>query len=112
MVRLDQPSGENPPPAPVLLQGPSTPSQKIRQDPPARGKKKLLFVLALLLLLLGVGLGVSFPRTASGREKWSYQTGEIIWSSPVVVNGVVYMTSGDGNLYALAALTGREKWSY
>ncbi len=119
MDRVDQPSGENHPPSPesefppspVLLQGPSTPSRKIRQDPPARGKKKLLFVLALLLLLLGVGLGVSFPRTASGREKWSYQTGKIIWSSPVVANGILYVGAFDRKVYALDVLMGQEKWS-
>ncbi len=109
MGRVDQPSGENHPPSPVLLQGPSTPSRKIRQDPPARGKKKLLFVLALLLLLLGVGLGVSFPRTASGREKWSYAVAST--SSPVVANGILYVGAFDRKVYALDALMGQEKWS-
>jgi outer membrane protein assembly factor BamB len=33
-------------------------------------------------------------------------------SSPAVVNGVVYIGSGDGNVYALDASTGATLWSY
>ncbi len=33
-------------------------------------------------------------------------------SSPAVVNGVVYVGSGDGNVYALNASTGAKLWSY
>jgi glucose dehydrogenase len=32
--------------------------------------------------------------------KWSYSTGGGISSSPAVVNGVVYVSSNDGNVYA------------
>jgi outer membrane protein assembly factor BamB len=44
-------------------------------------------------------------------EAWSYTTGDFIDSSPAVVNGVVYVGSGDGNVYALNAATGKLKWS-
>ena len=37
---------------------------------------------------------------------WSYTTGYNVISSPAVVNGVVYVGSIDGNLYALSASTG------
>ena len=33
-------------------------------------------------------------------------------SSPAVANGVVYVGSDDGNVYALNAATGAELWSY
>ena len=33
-------------------------------------------------------------------------------SSPAVANGVVYIGSGDGNVYALNASTGAKLWSY
>ena len=34
---------------------------------------------------------------------WTASTGNQVWSSPAVVNGVVYIGSGDGNLYAFDA---------
>jgi hypothetical protein len=37
---------------------------------------------------------------------WSYLTGDVVWSSPAVANGVVYVGSTDGNVYALSARTG------
>jgi len=44
--------------------------------------------------------------------KWSFTTGAEIHSSPAVTNGVVYLGSGDGILYALNASTGVKLWSY
>jgi outer membrane protein assembly factor BamB len=32
--------------------------------------------------------------------KWSYTTGGYVWSSPAVANGVVYVGSWDGKVYA------------
>jgi hypothetical protein len=37
---------------------------------------------------------------------WIYQTGDVIYSSPSVVNGVVFVGSFDHNVYALEAKTG------
>ena len=37
---------------------------------------------------------------------WSFSTGNYINSSPAVVNGVVYVGSGDGSVYAFNATTG------
>lgn len=44
--------------------------------------------------------------------KWSYTTGDIVYSSPAVVNGVVYIGSADSKVYALNASTGAKLWSY
>jgi outer membrane protein assembly factor BamB len=54
---------------------------------------------------LGVSGGV-------GALLWSYATGNGVNSSPAVVNGVVYVSSYDGNVYALNASTGALLWSY
>ncbi len=43
--------------------------------------------------------------------KWSYQTGGFR-RGPAVANGVVYVGSGDSNLYALNAGTGAFLWKY
>ena len=37
------------------------------------------------------------------RLKWSYTTGVVVYSSPAVANGVVYVGSDDDNVYALNA---------
>lgn len=42
-----------------------------------------------------------------GHEGWDYYT-----SSPVLADGAVIVGSGDGNLYALDALSGEERWRY
>ena len=38
----------------------------------------------------------------AGAKLWSYYTGGGVGSSPVVVNGVVYVDSDDGKVYASA----------
>jgi hypothetical protein len=43
---------------------------------------------------------------------WAFTTGGTVVSSPAVANGVVYVGSGDHNLYALDASTGDLLWSY
>ncbi len=47
---------------------------------------------------------------ADGSLEWSFATGDRIWSSPLVVDEVVYVASLDGYLYALEAESGRELW--
>jgi outer membrane protein assembly factor BamB len=42
---------------------------------------------------------------------WSYTTGAAVPFSPAVVNGVVFVGSNDGNIYALKASTGSKVWS-
>lgn len=43
---------------------------------------------------------------------WSYPTPGGGESSPAIVNGVLYVGSGDGNLYALNATDGIKLWNY
>ena len=45
-------------------------------------------------------------------ELWRFATGGIIYSSPSVANGVVYVGSDDKNLYAIDTVTGKEKWHF
>jgi outer membrane protein assembly factor BamB len=44
--------------------------------------------------------------------KWKFNTGDRIWSSPVVAGGVVYFGSDDGYLYAVDIETGGEVWKF
>ena len=49
---------------------------------------------------------------STGARLWTYTTGYWVFSSPAVANGVVYVGSGDDNVYALNAKTGAKLWSY
>ena len=44
--------------------------------------------------------------------KWQFETGDQVWSSPVVAGGVVYFGSDDNHLYAVSVETGEELWRY
>jgi len=46
----------------------------------------------------------------TGKKYWNYTTGGQIWSSPAIVNGIVYVGSNDHNIYALA--NGNKLWNY
>ncbi len=51
--------------------------------------------------------------SAGGDPRWEpFCSGDKIWSTPVVSNGVVYVASMDKRLYALNADTGTEEWSF
>src|SRR5208283_383325 len=43
---------------------------------------------------------------------WTFTTGGQVASSPAVSNGIVYVGSYDGNIYALNDKTGSYVWSY
>ena len=53
------------------------------------------------------------PDPANGiQERWRFTAGDSVDSSPTVVDGVVYVGSDDGTLYALDAATGAERWRF
>jgi outer membrane protein assembly factor BamB len=43
---------------------------------------------------------------------WSYTTGGIVYASPIVADGIVFIPSYDGKLYALDEYTGSLIWSF
>ena len=55
---------------------------------------------------------VAGNNASKGLLTWSFATGNTVFSSPAVVNGVVYAGSYDGNVYALNATTGAKLWNY
>lgn len=44
--------------------------------------------------------------------KWVFQTGDVIQAAPTYFNGVVYVGSEDGKVYAINDIDGSLKWSY
>ena len=52
------------------------------------------------------------PAPKTNKTLWVYTTGGVVWSSPAVADGVVYVGSRDYKVYALNATTGTLIWSY
>ena len=48
----------------------------------------------------------------TGQEKWRFATGGSIFSSPAVVDDVVYFGSADHGFYAVDAVSGSETWRF
>jgi len=46
------------------------------------------------------------------KVKWQFKTGGPVRSSPVIVDGTLYIGSGDAHVYAINAGTGKELWKY
>ena len=47
-----------------------------------------------------------------GEQRWLFRAGGYVDSSPTVAGGVVYVGSGDDNLYAVDAATGVRRWAF
>jgi outer membrane protein assembly factor BamB len=62
--------------------------------------------------LATAGEEVTAPPASTGLQLWNFQTGAAVDSSPAVANGMVYVGSEEGNVYALNASTGAQLWSY
>lgn len=46
------------------------------------------------------------------RIAWTFKTGDSIKSSPVIVDGVVYIGSDDGHVYAIGMTRGEKRWAF
>ncbi|MHC3436752.1 outer membrane protein assembly factor BamB family protein [Natrialbaceae archaeon A-gly3] len=51
-------------------------------------------------------------RAAGGDETWRFETDSMVYSSPTVADGTVYVGSWDGHVYALDAASGEEVWTF
>jgi outer membrane protein assembly factor BamB len=45
-------------------------------------------------------------------EKWRFETGGAIFSSPAIFDGIAYFGSNDGCFYAVDLKTGQDKWKF
>jgi eukaryotic-like serine/threonine-protein kinase len=58
------------------------------------------------------GVYDSMPVPSFNRVKWKFHTRGQVISSPAIAEGIAYVGSTDGNLYALDVGTGTEKWKF
>ena len=66
-----------------------------------------------LIYAMGVSTSTFYALNASnGTTKWTQTLGEGTYSSPIVVNGVVYVGCNDNKVYALNSTTGAILWSF
>ncbi|MDX3513511.1 PQQ-binding-like beta-propeller repeat protein [Streptomyces caniscabiei] len=52
------------------------------------------------------------PAAPSGVERWRFATGDLVYASPIVADGVVYIGSDTDDLYALDTETGVRRWTF
>lgn len=62
--------------------------------------------------LAHTGVYAGAPILRAPKVKWRFQTGGMVFSSPAVSAGAVYVGSTDGRLYALDGATGAKRWDY
>src|ERR1043165_9907928 len=62
--------------------------------------------------LAHTGVYESSGQKQSGTVKWAFHTGAAIVASPAIADGVVYIPSMDGQLYAIDQETGKENWNF
>jgi hypothetical protein len=74
-----------------------------RKPAEAKPKRSTVFI-AISVIVCGLIAGVYFYYLRAGG--WPYQAKSLVRSSPTVANGIVYVGSDDGNLYAIDATSG------
>ncbi|MFF3941047.1 outer membrane protein assembly factor BamB family protein [Streptomyces phaeofaciens] len=52
------------------------------------------------------------PAAPTGVERWRFATGGLVYASPIVADGVVYIGSDTDSLYALETETGVRRWRF
>lgn len=62
------------------------------------------------MIYIGVGNDLIAVNTQSHKIIWSFNTGGLAVSSPVVAGNTVFCGSKDGNIYAVSATSGQQLW--
>ena len=73
---------------------------------------KSIFIFCIYLSLSATGLYSQAPDVNTEWLEWKHQTSGVVYASPVISDGVVYIGSTDSVFYAIEAGSGKEKWRY
>jgi eukaryotic-like serine/threonine-protein kinase len=63
-------------------------------------------------IIIGVGSDVRAFSATDGHQLWSFDTGNDVQDTPAVADGLVFVGSDTGRLYALDLQHGRVRWIY
>jgi outer membrane protein assembly factor BamB len=97
---------------PEELQGNVVRVLDYKEPPESRGiTTNVLPLDGTLLYGTASGALVAFDR-AGERELWRFQTGDSIFSTPVVSNGIAYFASADKKFYAVRVSDGAFVWAF
>ncbi len=69
-------------------------------------------VAVAALVIAMVGVVMAHYLLSGSHPGWPYDTGSAVYTQPVIVNGVVYVGSTNGYVYALDADTGAVRWQF
>ncbi|HTI72758.1 MAG TPA: PQQ-binding-like beta-propeller repeat protein [Candidatus Limnocylindria bacterium] len=84
----------------------STLSPQMPRELPAGFVRWVAFVIGVLPAIAGLA-------QEPGAKKWDFTTGGPVNSSPALsANGLLYVGSGDSNVYALNVQTGTQQWKF
>lgn len=84
----------------------------ISRSTPAVGADGTIYVGGVALVGTSYAYALVAVSPLNGSIVWAYRVGNEITSSPAIANGVVYVGSKDGYLYAIDELSGALMWRY
>jgi len=88
-------------------------SEELEFQSPQVSRRRLLQTASGAAVIGCVGVNAVTPVAADpGTHEWTFETGDVVRSSPTVVDGTVFVGSHDDNLYAIDAETGEEEWAF
>jgi outer membrane protein assembly factor BamB len=109
-------SGPVPAGAPPQTSGPIGAPGPVEPEPRRFSRRRLLWTAGATAAVAVTGGavwgGLRLAGVIGGPGPWRFETGDKVYSSPLVANGVVYIGSNDSVLYALDAGSGTEVWRY
>jgi outer membrane protein assembly factor BamB len=71
-----------------------------------------LFILCIYLKVFTMELYSQAPDERAEWLEWKHQTSGLVYATPVISDGTLYIGSTDSVFYAIEAGTGKEKWRY
>ncbi|HLY30012.1 MAG TPA: PQQ-binding-like beta-propeller repeat protein, partial [Ktedonobacterales bacterium] len=86
--------------------------KRLKPRPSLRRRMSTVLAIALIPALIAGAFAVLKVIYPPGNLIWKFDTSGAVGSSPAVANGMVYIGSNDGSLYALDASTGSLMWEY
>lgn len=76
------------------------------------GTFRSIIILCICLIIAATELFSQAPEETTECLEWKHQTSGLIYATPLIFDGKVYIGSTDSVFYAIEASSGKEKWRY